>query len=85
MMSYKEIYLLPFRALAAGVGIFARNRRRTKAFLKQPRVAKTIKYAMLLTLLAWLAIAFFTRDTEDDRLMTMLKNLWSETMDDKQD
>lgn len=82
MMSYKEIYLMPFKALAAWIGMFARNRHRTTAFFKQSRVANAIRYIMLLTLVVWLAIAFFTRDDENNRLTITLKNLWSETVGD---
>lgn len=77
MRSLKEIYLMPFNALAAAIRVFIRNRDRTKAFLRRPRVAATIKYGMLATLVVWLAIAMLERDG-DDRLSEAFRSLWTQ-------
>jgi Flp pilus assembly pilin Flp len=77
MPSLKEIYLMPFNALAAAIRVFLRNRDRTKAFVRQPRVAATLKYTMLATLVVWLVIAVLNRDNSDDRLSEAFKSLWS--------
>ena len=73
----KEIYLMPFRAIAAALKLFGRNRDRIREFSRRPRVATTLKYGMLITMLAWLAIALLNRDEDDSRLTDAVKNLWS--------
>ena len=59
-----------------------KNRNRVREFVSQPGIAKTLKYAMLLTLLVWLAIALLSKDDENNRLTEALNNLWSKTVND---
>ena len=79
MSSLKEMYLLPFKALAAATRVFIHNRIRTKAFISKPKLAKIAKYSMLATLLVWLLIALLTRGENDERLNEAMKDLWSKT------
>lgn len=79
MPTLKEMYLLPFKALAAATRVFIHNRNRTKAFIRKPVLANVIKYGMLATLLVWLLIALLNRDENDDRLNNAIKDLWSKT------
>ena len=81
MGQLKDMYLMPFRAIAAAMRMFVRNRNRVRDFARQPRVANTLKYGMMITLLLWLAIALFNRD-DDDRLAKALKDLWPATTTD---
>jgi hypothetical protein len=78
----KDMYLAPFRAIAGLMKLFVRNRNRVRDFVRQPRIAKTLKYGMLLTLFIWLAIALLTKDEETNRLTEALDNLWSKTVND---
>lgn len=77
------MYLMPFRAIAAAMKLFIRNRNRVGDFIRQPGIANTLKYAMLLTLLVWLAIALLSKGEENNRLTEALNNLWSKTVDDR--
>lgn len=72
----KAFYLAPFRAVAAMFRTFARNRKRLRDFTRQPRVAATLRYGMLATLLVWLLIAMLNRDENDDRLTDAVRGLW---------
>jgi hypothetical protein len=78
----KDMYLMPFRAIASGIRLFARNRNRMREFVSQPVIAKILKYAMLLTLLIWLALALLAKDEDKNRLSEAVKELWPKTMDD---
>jgi hypothetical protein len=78
----KDMYLMPFRVISAGMKIFIRNRNRVRDFIRQPGIAKTLKYGMMLTLLVWLAIALLSKDEENNRLTDAVNNLWSKTTDD---
>lgn len=77
MPSLKEIYLMPFNALAAAIRFFLKNRNRTKALIRRPNVAAIVKYGMLATLVIWLAIALLTKDEDGNRLTEAVKALWS--------
>jgi hypothetical protein len=72
----KDMYLMPFRAIASGIRLFARNRNRMREFISQPVVAKILRYAMLLTLFIWLALALLAKDEEKNRLTDAVKELW---------
>jgi hypothetical protein len=76
------MYLMPFRAIAAASKLFIRNRNRVRDFVRQPGIARTLKYGMLLTLFIWLAIALLIKDEENNRLTEALNNLWSKTVND---
>jgi hypothetical protein len=78
----KDMYLMPFRAIASGMKLFTRNRDRVRDFISQPGIAKTLRYAMLLTLFIWLAIALFTKDEGNNRLTEAINELWSTTKGD---
>lgn len=78
----KDMYLAPFRAIARLMKLFVRNRNRVRDFVRQPGIAKTLKYGMLLTLFIWLAIALLSKDEENNRLTEALNNLWSKTVND---
>jgi len=79
MPSLKEIYLMPFHALAVATRVFLRNRNLSKGLTRKPRVAIALRYAMLATLVIWLAIAAFTHDNDDGRLTDAIKSLWSKS------
>jgi Flp pilus assembly pilin Flp len=81
MPSLKEIYLMPFNALAAAIRFFLKNRGRTKALVRRPNVALIVRYGMLATLLVWLLIAALTRDEDGNRLTDAIKTLWSTSTD----
>ena len=83
MPTLKEIYLMPFHALAVATRVFLRNRSLSKGLTRKPRVAMFLRYAMLATLVIWLAIAAFTRDNDDGRLTDAIKSLWSDTSDER--
>ena len=73
---------MPFRAIVAVMENFSRNRRRVRDFVRQPRIANTLKYGMMLTLLVWLVIALIFKGDEDNRLTEAVNNLWSTTTGD---
>jgi len=79
----KEIWLMPFRAIAAALKLFSRNRGRIREFGRRPRVAATLKYGMLITMLLWLAIALLNRGEDDRRLTDAIENLWSKPAGDQ--
>jgi hypothetical protein len=76
------MYLMPFRVIVSGMKLFVRNRNRVRDFVRQPGIARTLKYGMLLTLFIWLAIALLIKDEENNRLTEALNNLWSKTVND---
>lgn len=77
MSSLKEMYLLPFKALASATRVFIHNRLRMKALASKPLLARAIRYGMLATMLVWLLIALLTRGEEDNRLDEAMKAMWS--------
>jgi Flp pilus assembly pilin Flp len=78
-----EMQRMPFRAIVAVMENFNRNRKRIRDFVRRPRIANTLKYGMMLTLLAWLVIALIFKGDEGNRLTDAVNNLWSKTTDDK--
>jgi len=78
----KDMYLMPFRAIASGMKLFVRNRNRIRDFIRQPGIARALKYGMLLTLFIWLAIALLSKDEDNNRLTEALNQLWSKTVND---
>ena len=72
---------MPFRVIVAVMENFSRTRKRIRDFVSQPRIAKTLKYGMMLTLLAWLVIALIFKGEENNRLSEAVNNLWSTTTD----
>ena len=74
----KDMYLMPFRAIAAAMRQFKRNRDRVRAFSRRPGVAATLKWGMFITLLLWLLIAFLNRGEQDNRLSDAVRELWPE-------
>jgi hypothetical protein len=77
-----DMQRMPFRAIVAVMENFSRNRRRVRDFVRQPRIANTLKYGMMLTLLVWLVIALIFKGDEDNRLTEAVNNLWSTTTSD---
>ena len=47
-----------------------------REFISQPVVAKILRYAMLLTLFIWLALALLAKDEQKNRLTDAVKELW---------
>jgi len=72
---------MPFRVIVAVMENFSRTRKRIRDFVSQPRIANTLKYGMMLTLLVWLVIALIFKGEEDNRLSEAVNNLWSTTTD----
>ena len=72
-----EMQRMPFRVIVAVMENFSRNRKRVRDFVRRPGIANTLKYAMMLTLLAWLVIALIFKGEEDNRLTEAVNNLWS--------
>ncbi len=68
---------MPFRLIVAVMENYSRTRKRIRDFISRPRIASALKLGMLLTLLAWLAIALIYMDDEDNRLEEAVNNLWS--------
>ena len=68
---------MPFRVIVAVMENFSRTRKRVREFVSRPRIASTLKYAMMLTLLAWLVIALIFKGEEDNRLTEAVNDLWS--------
>jgi hypothetical protein len=56
---------------------FSHTRKRIHDFVSQPRIASTLKFGMMLTLLVWIVIALFTMGEEDNRLTEAVNDLWS--------
>ena len=77
-----DMQRMPFRVIVAVMENFSRNRRRVRDFVRQPRIANTLKYGMMLTLLVWLVIALIFKGDEDNRLTEAVNNLWSTTTGD---
>lgn len=78
----KDIYLMPFRAIASGMKLFLRNRNRARDFSKRPEVAKLLKYGLALTMLIWLVIALTHRDQGNNRLEDAVINQWQQPATD---
>ena len=74
-----EMQRMPFRVIVAVMENFSRNRKRIRDFIRRPRIANTLKYGMMLTLLAWLVIALIFKGDEGNRLTDAVNNLWSTT------
>ena len=72
-----EMQRMPFRVIVAVMENFSRTRKRIRDFVSQPRIASTLKFGMLLTLLVWIVIALFTMGEEDNRLTDAVNDLWS--------
>ena len=81
MSIFRELYAAPFRLISAAAGIFASNRNRIRNFLSIPRVANTLKYGMVLTLLIWLAIAMLAKEEDKKRLNDAVRDFWPEIED----
>jgi len=79
----KESYLMPFRAIAAAIRRFSRNRGMIRDFGRRPGVATALKYGMLITMLLWFAIALLNRGEDDNRLTDAVEGLWSKPMGDE--
>lgn len=77
MERLKDIYLMPFRAIANAFRMFTRNRRRFREFGRRPGIATILSYGMLITMLLWFAIAALNRGADDGRLTEALQSLWS--------
>ena len=72
-----DMQRMPFRVIVAVMENFSRTRKRIRDFVSQPRIASTLKFGMMLTLLVWIVIALFTMGEEDNRLTDAVNNLWS--------
>jgi len=70
---------MPFRVIVAVMENFSRTRRRIRDFVSRPRIASTLKFGVMLTLLVWIVIALFTIGEEDNRLTDAVNELWSTT------
>ena len=81
MSIFRELYAAPFRLISAVAGIFVRNRNRIQNFLSIPRVANTLKYGMVLTMLIWLAIAMLAKEEDKKRLNDAVRGFWPEIED----
>ena len=68
---------MPFRLIVAVMENFSRTRKRIRDFISRPRIATALKYAMMLTLLAWLVIALIFKGEGDNRLTEAVNDLWS--------
>ncbi len=73
-MTSKEFWKAYFRVPASFIvwimETFAANRARLANFISKPRVAALLKGLFVVTLLAWLAIAFFVADEDAGRRFT---------------
>ena len=78
---FRELFAAPFRLISAVVDIFVSNRNRIRDFLSIPRVANTLKYGMVLTMLIWLAIAMLAKEEDKKRLNDAVRDFWPETED----
>jgi hypothetical protein len=81
MSIFRELYAAPFRLISAVVDIFVSNRNRIRDFLSIPRVANTLKYGMVLTMLIWLAIAMLAKEEDKKRLNDAVRGFWPEIED----
>ena len=79
MSIFRELYAAPFRLISAAVRVFVSNRNRIRSFLSIPRVADTLKYGMVLTMLIWLAIAMLAKEEDKKRLNDAVRGFWPET------
>ena len=73
-MTSKEFWKAYFRVPASMIvwvmETFAANRARLAHFISKPRVAGLLKGLFVVTLVAWLAIAFFIADEDAGRRFT---------------
>lgn len=53
-----------------------------REYVSQPVIAKILRYAMLLTLFIWLALALLAKDEDKHRLSEAVKELWPNTKGD---
>ena len=72
----KELYFAPFRLIAATARTFVRNRNRVRHLLSTPKVAATLKYGMVLTLMIWIAIFLLAREEDTKRLNDVVRSFW---------
>lgn len=69
----------PFVMIVWVMETYTNNRERLKAFMAQPRTAKTFKVAITLTGLIWVAIAVMANEQQGERLTDAMQNFWTET------
>jgi len=67
MSFWKAYFRVPASMIVWVMETFASNRARLGAFIAKPKVASALKGLFVLTLFAWLAIAFFVADEDAGR------------------
>lgn len=77
----KAYLRVPFVMIVWVMETYAKNRERLRAFLAQPRVAGTLKWAIVLTAVVWLVVGFMASDEDRGRLTETLKAFWTDTQE----
>ncbi|MHA1597267.1 MAG: hypothetical protein ACTSV1_00965 [Alphaproteobacteria bacterium] len=69
--------MVPFKALAVLVGIYAANHRRVARLMAKPGVHKLWRAAVIVTALAWFVIWLIASDADRSLLTEAMKGLFS--------
>jgi len=77
----KSYLRAPFVMIVWVMETYTKNRDHLKAFMAQPRVAKTFKIAVVLTALGWIVVALMANPEQGQRLTDAVKSFWSDTQD----
>ena len=77
----KNYLRTPFVMIVWVMETYTKNRTRLKAFMAEPRVAKTFKIAVVVTTFVWLAVAFMASPDYSQRLTETVKEFWADTKD----
>ncbi len=77
----KNYLRVPFVMIVWVMETYAKNRERFRSFISQPRVAATLKWAIVMTAVVWIAVGFMASDEDRGRLTEAVKGLWSEAQD----
>lgn len=77
----KNYLRVPFVMIVWVMETYTKNRERLTHFLAQPRVATTLKWTIVLTMLVWVVVGLMASEEDRGRLTDALKGFWSEAQD----
>lgn len=75
----KNYLRVPFIVIVWMMETYSHNRQRLRTFMAQPRTKIAFKWAITVTALAWIVIAFMARDEHGQRLNDALIGVWGDT------
>ncbi|OEJ67008.1 hypothetical protein [Magnetovibrio blakemorei] len=75
----KNYLRVPFIIIVWMMETYSKNRQRLRTFMAQPGTKTAFKWAITVTALAWIVIAFMARDEHGQRLNDALIGVWGDT------